>query len=268
MEYRDFKKKYGQNFIKDPGIIKKIVTSTNISNEDLVLEIGPGSGSLTKELAKVAKNVLCYEIDHSLEDVLGSNLNEFNNVEIIFNDFLKCDIENDISKYEYKDLYVVANIPYYITTDIIKRIIGSNINPKELVLMVQKEVGDRFSAKPRTREYGSITVLLNYYFDIKKLFIVGKGSFIPQPKVDSVVLSLKRKNNKVLAINEEAFNKLVRDSFKFKRKSIKNNLKSYNLNIVEEVLNNHKLTLLDRAESLSYEVFVELSNKLEQEKKA
>ena len=261
MEYKDFKKKYGQNFIKDPGIIKKIVSSTNITKDDLVIEVGPGSGVLTKELSKVAKNVLCYEIDNSLEDVLSVNLSDCNNVEIIFEDFLKRDVSKDIEKFEYNDLYVVANIPYYITTDIIKRIIGSNINPKELVLMIQKEVGDRYTSSPGCREYSSITVLLNYHFNIKKLFNVGRKNFVPEPKVDSVVISLKRRDNKE-QVNEEKFNKIIRDSFKFKRKSIKNNLKGYDLNTVEEILKKHNKTLLDRAETFPLEVFIDLANNL------
>ena len=261
MEYKDFKKKYGQNFIKDPGIIKKIVSSTNITKDDLVIEVGPGSGVLTKELSKVAKSVLCYEIDNSLEDVLSVNLSDCNNVEIIFEDFLKRDVSKDIEKFEYNDLYVVANIPYYITTDIIKRIIGSNINPKELVLMIQKEVGDRYTSSPGCREYSSITVLLNYHFNIKKLFNVGRKNFVPEPKVDSVVISLKRRDNKE-QVNEEKFNKIIRDSFKFKRKSIKNNLKGYDLNTVEEILKKHNKTLLDRAETFPLEVFIDLANNL------
>lgn len=261
MEYKDFKKKYGQNFIKDPGIIKKIVSSTNITKDDLVIEVGPGSGVLTKELSKVAKNVLCYEIDNSLEDVLSVNLSDCNNVEIIFEDFLKRDVSKDIEKFEYNDLYVVANIPYYITTDIIKRIISSNIEPKELVLMIQKEVGDRYTSSPGSREYSSITVLLNYHFNIKKLFNVGRKNFVPEPKVDSVVISLKRRDNKE-QVNEEKFNKIIRDSFKFKRKSIKNNLKGYDLNTVEEILKKHNKTLLDRAETFPLEVFIDLANNL------
>ena len=261
MEYKDFKKKYGQNFIKDPGIIKKIVSNTNITKNDLVIEVGPGSGVLTKELSLIAKNVLCYEIDNSLEDTLSSNLSKCNNIEIIFEDFLKRDIFKDIEKYDYNDLYVVANIPYYITTDIIKRIISCNINPKELVLMIQKEVGDRYTSLPGSREYSSITVLLNYHFNIKKLFHVSRKSFIPEPKVDSVVISLKRRDNKE-QVNEEKFNKLVRDSFKYKRKSIKNNLKGYDLNIVEEILKKHNKSLLDRAETFPLEVFVDLANNL------
>ena len=267
MEYKDFKKKFGQNFIKDSNITKKIVNSTDITSNDLVIEVGPGSGSLTKELAEVAKNVLCYEIDHSLEDVLTNNLSNYDNVDIIFEDFLKRDIENDIKNYQFDNLFVVANIPYYITTDIIKKIISSKIDTKDLVLMVQKEVGDRFSSAPGKREYGSITVLLNYYYDIKKLFVVGRKNFVPEPKVDSVVISLKKKENKLIANNEELFNRLVRDSFKFKRKSIKNNLKGYNLDIVDEVLKNHNLDLMTRAESISYDIYVEIANKLEQEKK-
>ena len=257
-----YKKAYGQNFLNDNEIVVKIVRETNIDKDSLVLEVGPGSGRLTKELAKVAKNVLAFEIDSRLEDILDENLREFHNVNIIFDDFLNRDIQKDISGYEYQNLYLVANIPYYITTPILLKIINSHLPFSKVVVMVQKEVGDRFNAKVGTRAYGSITVFLNYYFNISKMFIVNRNSFTPKPNVDSVVLSLEAKKEKYCVQNEELFFKLVRDSFHFKRKNLRNNLKEYDLLTIEKVLSKHGRSLNSRAEELSIEIFVDLANAL------
>ena len=218
MENFKFKKSFGQNFINDKNIIKSIVDKTQITKDSLVIEVGPGSGVLTKELAKVSKNVLSYEIDDRLEEVLDENLKDFKNIEIIYDDFLNRDIQNDISKYTYQDIYFVANIPYYITTPIIVKLIESNIDFKVITVMVQKEVADRFSASPKTKNYGSITVFLNYYYDIEKLLFVSRNCFFPKPNVDSEVIALKKKEKQKKVVNEELFFKLVRDSFRFKRK--------------------------------------------------
>ena len=157
MEF-EFKKSLGQNFLQDKNILKKIVDVSNIKDNSLVVEIGPGSGNLTKEIAKVASIVLCYEIDKRLEPILKNNLQVFNNIDIIFDDFLKRDIRDDLKKYSYNNLYVIANLPYYITTPIIQKIIDSKLDFKQITVMIQKEVGDRFSAVPKTKNYNSLTV--------------------------------------------------------------------------------------------------------------
>ena len=262
MENFKFKKSFGQNFLQDENVIKDIVSKTNILPNSLVIEVGPGSGALTLELAKVAKNVLSYEIDTRLEETLDENLRDYHNVEIIYDDFLIRDIYNDIKNYEYDNIYFVANIPYYITTPIILKLIETKINFKAITVMIQKEVADRFSAHPKTKDYGSITVFLNYYYNIEKLLFVSRNSFIPKPNVDSVVIALREKTNKYHVINEEHFFKLIRDSFKYKRKNIRNNLKTYNLEIVSSVLKEHNYDLTNRAEELPLEVFVDLSNEL------
>lgn len=261
----EFKKSLGQNFLQDKNILENIVKSANIEPNSLVIEVGPGSGNLTKYIAKVATHVLCYEIDTRLEEILSENLYEFNNIDIIFDDFLKRDIKLDIEKYKYDNLYLVANLPYYITTPIIEKVINTNLNFKQITIMIQKEVGDRFNAKPKTKEYNSLTVYLNYYFDIKREFIVSRNAFIPKPNVDSVVISLKSKENKLYLKDKELFNKLLRDSFKFKRKTIKNNLKNYDLNIIENILTKYNYSLTSRAEEIPLQVFVEIANKLNQE---
>ena len=258
----EFKKKFGQNFLTNDTIPNKIVSSSNIKEDSLVIEIGPGAGALTKILATKAKQVLAYEIDTSLEDILAENLLGYNNVEIIFDDFLNRDVSQDIKKYDYKYLYVIANLPYYITTPIITKFIYDEIDVERIVIMVQKEVGERFSAKPKTKDYGSITVFLNYYFDIKKLFNVSRNCFMPKPNVDSVIIALDKKYKRKKLNNKELFFRLVRDSFQFKRKTLRNNLKKYDLQKIEEVLLKYNFTLNTRAEELPIEAFIDISNNL------
>lgn len=257
----NFKKSLGQNFLVDNNILNKIIIASDIKEDSLVIEIGCGSGNLTKKLCEKASYVLGYEIDKNVEDYLMDNLKDYDNYKIIFGDFLKHDLSDDIKRFNYKNIYVVANVPYYITTPIIEKIIESKIETNNIVLMVQKEVGDRFSSKPGTKDYGSITVFLNYFYDVKKLFIVNKNSFLPKPKVDSVVISLKRRD-KIRIKDEELFFKLIKDSFRFRRKNIRNNLKEYDLKKIEEVLKKYGYDLNVRSEELSLEIFSDISNTL------
>ena len=253
---------YGQNFIIDENIINNIITLSNIDEDTLVIEIGPGAGSLTYKLSKFSKNVLCYEIDETLKELLLDNLKDISNVDIKFCDFLKADVMSDIKKYNYEKLYVVANLPYYITTPIIIKFIEEEIPVDKIVVMVQKEVGDRFKAKPNSKEYNSLSIYLNYYFDIKKILDVSRNVFIPKPNVDSIVLELTKKENRFKLNNSKLFFKLVKDSFNQKRKTLKNNLKDYNLDIIEEVLKKYNYDLNVRAEQLSIDVFVAIANHL------
>ena len=257
-----YKKSLGQNFLTDLNVLKRIVNSVPIEKNSLVIEIGPGSGNLTKELANVANQVLCYEIDSRLELVLDENLKDYKNVEVIFEDFLKSDIKEDLKNFNYDNLYLVANLPYYITTPIIEKVINSKLNFKYITVMVQKEVGERFNAKPGMREYNSLTVYLNYYFDIKREFIVSRNSFTPKPNVDSMVISLIKKEKLLYLKSEEHFDNLIRDAFRFKRKNIRNNLKNYDLEKIENVLKKYNYDLTVRAEDLSLEIFVDISNSL------
>lgn len=256
----NFKKKFGQNFIIDENLINNIITKSLIDLDTLVIEIGPGAGSLTNKLADNAKNVLCYEIDETLKPILERNIKS--NVKVIYEDFLKADIISDIKAYDYKKLYVVANLPYYITTPIIMRIIESKIPVDKIVIMVQKEVGDRFKAEVNSKEYNSLSVFLQYYFDIKKLIDVSRNVFIPKPNVDSIVVEFRRKENTYKVKSESVFFKLVKDCFTQKRKTLKNNLKGYDLEKIENVLKQYNLDLSVRAEALSIEQFVEISNAL------
>lgn len=257
----NFKKKFGQNFIIDENIINGIINKSEIDSDSLVIEIGPGAGSLTYKLCKIAKNVLCYEIDDSLKDILSSNLEEYNNVNIIYKDFLVADVKNDIKKYNYSKLYVVANLPYYITTPIISKIITDKIDVDKIVVMVQKEVGDRFRATPGTKEYNSLSIFLQYNYNIKKIMEVSKNVFIPKPNVDSIVVMFT-KHDKEYVKDIELFYKLVKDSFVQKRKTLKNNLKGYDLDKVEMILKKYGYDLSVRAENLSIKVFIDIANNL------
>lgn len=257
-----FKKKFGQNFLKDINIVKKIVRCAEIKEDSLVIEVGPGGAIMTRELAEVANNVVAYEIDTELEMELNKRLEGLSNIDIIFQDFLVSDLVEDVKKYNYKHLYFVSNVPYYITTPILMKIIESGLPFEKIVMMVQKEVGDRFSSSCGNKEYGSITVLLNYYYNIKKEFFVSRKQFVPEPNVDSVIISFSEKNEKLPLNDFKFFEKIVRDSFQYKRKNLRNNLKSYNLDLVEKVLSKYDLDLTVRAEALPVEVFVDIANEL------
>lgn len=256
------KKKFGQNFIVDENIINSIISKSGIDNDTLVIEIGPGAGSLTYKLAKYSKNVLCYEIDTNLKSILDNNLKDLDNVKINYIDFLEANVLKDLEAYEYKKIYVVANLPYYITTPIIVKIIEDSIPVDKICIMVQKEVGDRFKAVPGSKDYGSLSVYINYYFNVKKLIDVSRNVFLPKPNVDSIVVEFSKKENKKQVDNEKLFFKLIRDSFTQKRKTLRNNLKEYNLEIIENVLKKYNLDLSVRAEALSVDIFIDIANEL------
>ena len=253
----DFKKSLGQNFLIDKNIINKISESVDSNKDDLIIEIGPGAGALTKELIKKESDVICFEIDKRLESIL--NKINSNKINIYYDDFLKIDLKKYINK-KYKRLFFVGNLPYYITTAIINKIINES-NPYEIIIMIQKEVAERFMAKPCSREYGSISVFLQYNFDIKKVCDVSKNCFNPVPKVDSMVIKLI-KNKKEIAKNEDYFFKLVRDSFKQKRKNLRNNLKNYDLEKINEILKENNKDITKRAEELTIDEFIKISNAL------
>lgn len=258
----NFKKNFGQNFIVDKNIIDNIIKFSLVDKDTMVIEIGPGAGSLTTALAASSKSVLCYEIDDSLKDVLSDSLKNFDNVDIIYQDFLKANVSETLKKYNYDKLYVIANLPYYITTPIITKIIEDKLNVDKIVIMVQKEVGDRLKAQPGSKDYNSLSIYISYYFNVKKLMDVSRNVFLPKPNVDSIVIELSKKENKYKLKNENVFFKLVRDSFVQKRKTLRNNLKSYDLNIIEKVLNKYGYDLSVRAENLSIDIFVDIANNL------
>lgn len=257
-----FKKMFGQNFIIDSNVIHQIIKKSHIDKETLVIEIGPGAGALTKSLSEVAGQVLCYEIDSSLKVLLDQLLIGRENVKILYQDFLKSNLSKDICQYHYQKIYVVSNLPYYITTPIIMKLIEEPVEINQIIVMVQKEVGNRFYAIAGTRDYNSLSVFLNYYFDVKKILDVNRNSFYPRPNVDSIVVKFSRKENHPELKDTALFFQLIRDSFKQKRKNLKNNLKHYNLDIIKQVLSKYSLDLTVRAEQISIDIFIDLANHL------
>lgn len=258
----NFKKKFGQNFIIDENIINSIIDKAKIDEETLVIEIGPGAGSLTDKLTQKAKNVLCYEIDTDLKPILESNIKKQDNLKIIFEDFLTVNVKEELKNYDYKKLYVVSNLPYYITTPIIIKLIEDDLEVDKIVVMVQKEVGDRFKAVPGSKDYSSLSVFLNYYYDVRKILDVSKNVFMPKPNVDSIVVEFTKKQIIKEIKNKDLFFKLIRDSFKQKRKNLRNNLKDYDLEKIEEVLKKNNFDLNVRAEQLLLDIFIEMANNL------
>ena len=256
----DFKKSLGQNFLNDENIIDKIVRNSEIDKDTLVIEIGPGAGALTKKTIPLSGFSILYEIDTRLKDILNNLLKDNDNYKIIFNDVLKQNINDDIKEYDYKKIYVVANLPYYITTPIISKVIDE-ISPDKIVVMIQEEVADRLCAQVGSKDYAMITVLLGSRYDIKKLFRVGRNCFTPAPNVDSAVISLV-KHNKYDIKNIAVFDKLIKDAFKFKRKNLRNNLKGYDLLGIEKILKEYDYNLGDRAEVIPISLFVEIANSL------
>jgi 16S rRNA (adenine1518-N6/adenine1519-N6)-dimethyltransferase len=258
----EFKHKHslGQNFLKDKNVLIKIIDSVDVKEDDLIIEVGPGQGALTKFLKLFKSNLRCFEVDGRVKKYLDSFEDE--KTKVIYNDFMKVDLEEELKDINYKNLYVIANLPYYITTPIIEKMINSSLDVMAMVLMVQNEVADRLSAKTGSKDYGAITVFLNYYYDVEKLFFVSRNAFDPVPNVDSAVIKLSKKEKIYDLKNKDLFFKLVQDSFRMKRKNIKNNLKNYNLEVVAKVLASHGLDLTVRAESIPLECFIDISNEL------
>lgn len=259
------KKKYGQNFLTDQNILRKITDTTLIDDQTLVVEIGPGLGSMTEILLKKAKNVLAYEIDKDLVPILKENL-ENEKLILINDDILKRNIDEDINNLQesYKNVVLVANLPYYITTPIIMKVLEESTLIKELVVMMQLEVARRFTSKPSTKDYNSLSVVIQYKTNSKIAVKVPKTVFVPAPRVDSAVVHMKIKEKMDKIPNDlEVFYKLVRTSFTQRRKTLVNNLNS-GFSISKDELSNILLNLgfnpNVRAESLSVEDFIKLSN--------
>lgn len=255
-----FKKSLGQNFLIDKNFVDKIIDIADIENEN-VLEIGPGIGTITYEMAKTAKKVLAVEIDENLIPILQQNLEEFSNVKVINQDILKVDlkklIEEEFSNQSFK---VVSNLPYYITTPIIELLITSNFTCKDMTIMVQKEVAQRMVASANDKDYSSLSVFVKFYSDAKILVNLPKTVFMPQPKIDSSILNLKLRIYDENVDQKKLFN-LVRAGFNKRRKTILNSLSDVaskeDLKIAFE-----KTGLREnlRAENLSLDDFIKLAD--------
>lgn len=253
-----FKKRYGQNFLHDDNILSKIYSSISPGVDDLIIEIGPGSGNLTKYLMRYNCQVVCFEIDKSLDKYLGSLVCD--KLDVFYVDFMDVCLEDVLSHYKYNDVYVIANIPYYITTPIIEKIVFSNINVKSLTLMVQREVADRLSSSCGSKDYGYITAFLGAFYDIVKLFNVPRSCFYPVPNVDSAIIRLNR--IECLVADVPFYNKFCKDAFRFKRKNLKNNLFDYDLELISNILIKNGFSLNNRAEDIPINVFIEIVNSL------
>lgn len=268
-----FKKKFGQNFITNSQVLKDIVEKAEISSEDIVLEIGPGAGGLTVELAKYAKEVIAIEIDTSLEPILDQTLKGYRNIEVIFEDVLKWDLKSFLQeRYAGESIKVVANLPYYITTPILMKLLEERLPLKSITIMVQKEVADRIQAQPGGKDYGAITLAVAYYADAKIVMTVPPHVFIPAPKVVSAVLHLKMKEKSAVSegkhLSEEEERKLfqiISAAFEQRRKTLVNALGNKGITTKEKVkaaLSQMELPEDIRGERLSLEEFMELSAKL------
>ncbi|MEQ8154000.1 MAG: 16S rRNA (adenine(1518)-N(6)/adenine(1519)-N(6))-dimethyltransferase RsmA [Clostridiaceae bacterium] len=258
-----FTKSLGQNFLIDDSVLDDIVSGGEIGPEDLVIEIGPGVGTLTRELLKKAKRVVAIELDSELIPILTNELGENPNFSLIHQDALKVDLHEIIG--EEKSVKLVANLPYYVTTPIIARILNEGYNFKSLTIMIQKEVAERINADPDTKEYGALSVLVQYFCKTKILRKVSPASFIPRPKVDSIVIRLdKLQEPPVILENKDLFFKIVRNSFNMRRKTLWNALKSFGLKKedLEEVFTEAGIDQRRRGETLSIQEFGSLANSL------
>lgn len=267
-----FKKSLGQNFLTEPNILRKIVETAGIDENTNVIEVGPGIGALTEQLARNAAQVLAFEIDDRLLPVLQDTLAPYPNVTVVHQDVLEADLVKTTGEVFNKDLpiKVVANLPYYITTPIMMHFLESDLPVAEMVVMMQREVADRISAAPGTKAYGSLTIAVQYYMEAKLAFIVPKTVFVPQPNVDSAILKLTRRPTPAVAVtDEQAFFRLTKAAFQLRRKTLWNNLlHAYGKDDATKTWLTKSLEEADidpkrRGETLSLAEFAALSNALE-----
>ena len=264
-----FAKKYGQNFLIDGNIVSNIVKNAGITKEDTVLEIGPGIGTMTQVLCEQAKNVIAVEIDKRLIDVLTFTLRDYDNVTVINSDILKCNIEELFKQHSSNGrLKVVANLPYYITTPIIMELLEKNNNSviESITVMIQKEVAERLGAEPGNKDYGAITLSINYYSDANIVMTVPASCFMPRPNVDSAVIKLTRhKEPTVNVADEKLMFKIIRASFNQRRKTLVNGLKnspelSFSKEQIVKAIEKIGKPETIRGEALTLEEFAELAN--------
>lgn len=254
------KKSLGQNFLIDDHIVEDIVAGAGVTKEDHVIEIGPGIGTLTRALLEQAKHVTAIELDDKLIPILEDELKEYDNLTLIHGDALKVDYTNLGSGEDFK---MVANLPYYVTTPIITGLLNGKVKFTSLTVMIQKEVAHRMNAVPGTKEYGSLTLLVQYYCDTKIIRNVPPESFIPRPKVESTVIKLiKRDEPRAKVLDEVLFFKIIRQVFTMRRKTLANNFRAlgYSKEFVLEAFTKAGIKENVRGETLSVEEFAHLSN--------
>ena len=265
-------KRYGQNFLIDDNILENIVSSSNIGKEDLVIEIGPGLGNLTEYILQSCKYALLVEIDPKMIEVLEYRFNDRNNFKLVNEDILKVDVDNMIKSieeeigYKFKNIRVVANLPYYITTPILFKLLEDENKIDTITVMIQKEVAERMVANPKSKEYGILTLMVEYFSDAKIEVIVPNSSFIPEPGVTSAVISLS-KRSKYNVKNEKLFFELIHKAFAQRRKKMTNSLIAGKFNNmekeeIESLFEKCNISLNARAEELEIEKYIEIINNI------
>lgn len=265
IENFNFKKNFGQNFISDQNLLSAIISDAGVTKADNVLEIGAGAGTLTSKLAENAKRVISYEIDKTLTEHLQNLCSQYSNLSIYIKDGLKASITEIEKDFNGEKYMVVANLPYYITSPLIFKFVEETNSVNSITVMVQKEVAERYNAKPNSKEYGIATIMLNYYADVQYLRTVNRNMFKPSPNVDSALIKVIPKSDKPKAKDSGKFKKLVQSAFSMRRKTLINNLtKNFGANkenlitLIEKL--NKPLTV--RAEELSISDFIYLSDNI------
>ena len=260
-----FQKKYGQNFLIDEHVVDKIINAAGIDNDTLVLEIGPGIGTLTQHLAEVAKEVAAVEIDDKLIPILENTLSPYSNVRIIHGDILKQDIDAIFNGRPFK---IVANLPYYITTPIIMSLLEGRVNAQSITVMIQKEVAQRMEASPGSKAYGALSLAVQYYSEPYLAANVPPNCFMPRPNVGSAVIRLNILEKPPVSVKDEAHMfKLIRAAFNQRRKTLANAVKnfeglSYERERIEEALRTLGFDERIRGEAMTLEDFARLSDEL------
>lgn len=264
-----FKKSLGQNFIIDVNILENIIKHAGVDPSIGVIEIGPGIGALTEQLAIHADKVVAFEIDGRLLPILEDTLQAYSNIEIIHEDILKADVEKVIEEQfaENQAIHIVANLPYYITTPILMKLLRDRLPVENITVMIQKEVAERMAAKPSSKSYGSLTIAVQYYTDAKVVMTVPKTVFTPRPNVDSSILKLELRDEPLVHVkNEDFFFTVVRASFAQRRKTLRNNLSSYfkdmDKAVLQDVFEQTGINGSRRGESLHIEEFAQLADAL------
>lgn len=268
-----FQKRFGQNFLIDTHVLEKIIASAQITKDDFVLEIGPGIGTMTQYLAEAAREVAAVEIDHTLIPILADTLKDWDNVTVINNDILKVDIRAlALEKNQGRPIKVVANLPYYITTPIIMGLFENQVPIDSITIMVQKEVADRMQVGPGTKDYGALSLAVQYYAKPQIVANVPPNCFMPRPKVGSAVIRLERYENPPVDVNDEKLMfRIIRASFNQRRKTLVNGLKNspelhFSKEQIEQALETCGLSLNIRGEALTLEQFAQLANAFDEMK--
>lgn len=265
------KKSLGQNFLTDPNVLLNIVAAADVSVDDDVIEVGPGIGSLTEQLAKRAHHVLAFEIDRNLMNVLDETLSPYDNITIVNEDVLKANVNEEVEKYldGQHHFKVVANLPYYITTPILKTFMASSLPIDKMVVMMQKEVAERLTAKPGDKEYGSLSIVVQYKMDTQIEFEVSSKVFVPRPKVDSAIVSLTPHADwEVMPDDDKDFFKTVHGCFMHRRKNLWNNMQGlYGKDPeiktkIQQVLDDLEIDPQIRPERLTVLDFIKLHNQI------